>query len=179
MNEEIMKLSRILAWSAAIPVLAIALADSRAQTSVKAKPEPSTQMIKHHAKGTFEVTLKPLLLADTGAGDKLARMSLDKQFSGDLVGTGKGEMLSARTDVKGSAGYVAIENVVGTLAGRKGSFVLQHSGTMDRGKMQATIVVVPDSGTDGLTGIAGTFRIEIKEDKHFYDFEYTLPDSGG
>ncbi len=132
-------------------------------------------MTAHHAKGTFEVSMQPLPLADADAGDKLARMSLDKRFAGDLVGTGKGEMLSAGTVTKGSAGYVAIEKVVGTLDGRKGSFVFQHSATMDRGTPQLTIVVVPDSGTEGLAGIKGTFRLEIKDGKHFYDFEYTLP----
>jgi hypothetical protein len=102
-------------------------------------------------------------------------MSFNKRFAGDLVGTSRGEMLSAQTDVKGSAGYVAIEKVVGTLAGHKGSFVFQHSGIMDHGKLQSTIVVVPDSGTEELAGIAGNFRIDIKDGKHFYEFEYTLP----
>jgi hypothetical protein len=132
-------------------------------------------MTNHHAKGTFEVTLKSVALADAEAGEKLGRMSINKQFAGDLVGTSTGEMLSARTDVKGSAGYVAIERVVGTLDGRKGSFVLQHSAVMDHGNPQSTIVVVPDSGTEELAGITGSFRIDIKEGKHFYEFDYTLP----
>jgi hypothetical protein len=129
----------------------------------------------HHAKGTFEVSLKPVPLADAGADGKLARMSIDKKFTGDLVGTSTGEMLSAGTDIKGSAGYVAIERVIGELPGRKGAFVLQHSGSMDRGVPQLSVTVVPDSGTDGLAGIKGTLQIEIKEGKHFYDFEYSLP----
>jgi hypothetical protein len=168
-----MKLSGILTLTTAVAVMAIGCMDTRAQSS--ASPPPSNHMTSHHAKGTFEVTMKPLTLGDAGASDKFARMSLDKQFAGDLVGTGKGEMLSAQTDVKGSAGYVAIEKVVGTLEGHKGTFVFQHSGTMNRGVPQLTITVVPDSGTEGLIGIAGTFRIEIKDSKHFYDFEYTLP----
>jgi hypothetical protein len=102
-------------------------------------------------------------------------MSFNKQFAGDLVGTSKGEMLSAVTDVKGSAGYVAIERVLATLAGHKGSFVFQHSAVMDHGNPQSTIVVVPDSGTEELAGITGNFRIDIKDGKHFYEFDYTLP----
>lgn len=132
-------------------------------------------MTTHHAKGTFEVTLKPMEAADSAADGKLGRMSIDKKFAGDLVGTSKGEMLSAQTDTKGSAGYVAIEKVSGELEGRKGTFVLQHSATMDRGQPQLSVVVVPDSGTEGFVGIKGTLQIEIKDGKHFYDFEYSLP----
>jgi hypothetical protein len=132
-------------------------------------------MTTRHAKGTFEVTLKPLELADSGADGKLARMSIDKKFAGDLVGTSKGEMLSARTDTNGSAGYVAIEKVAGELDGRKGTFVLQHSGTMDRGSSGLSVTVVPNSGTEGFAGIKGTLQIDIKEGKHFYDFDYSLP----
>jgi hypothetical protein len=103
-------------------------------------------------------------------------MSVDKQFRGDLEGTSKGEMLTARTSVKGSAGYVAIERVSGSLKGRKGSFVLQHSGTMTRGTPQLSILVVPDSGTGELAGIAGKLMINIDGGKHYYDIEYTLPE---
>ena len=131
------------------------------------------------ARGTFEVTLTPQgenpnQSAKT-EGTSLGRMSLDKRFDGDLVGTGKGQMLTAMTDVAGSAGYVAIERVTGTLHGRTGSFVLQHTGTMNRGAPQLAITVVPDSGTGELTGIVGTFGIDIVDGKHFYHFEYTLP----
>ena len=122
------------------------------------------------------MTLKPVPLADSGADGKLGRMSIDKKFAGDLTGTSKGEMLSAQTDTKGSAGYVAIEKVVGELSGRKGTFVFQHSGTLDRGQSQLAVVVVPDSGTEGFVGIKGTMQIDIKEGKHFYDFEYSIPD---
>jgi uncharacterized protein DUF3224 len=97
------------------------------------------------------------------------------RFAGDLVGTSKGEMLSAQTETKGSAGYVAVEKVVGELDGRKSTFVLQHSGTMDHGQSQLSVVVVPDSGTEGFAGIRGTLQIDIKDGKHFYDFEYSLP----
>jgi hypothetical protein len=133
-------------------------------------------MTTHHAKGTFEVTLKPVELADSGADGKLGRMSIDKKFAGDLVGTSKGEMLSAQTDTKGSAGYVAIEKVVGELGGRKGTFIFQHSGTMDRGQSHLSVAVVPDSGTEVLAGIKGTMQIDIKDGKHLYDFEYSLPE---
>ena len=128
-----------------------------------------------HAKGTFEVKLAPQTLSDSGAGPLLGRLSLDKQFHGDLTGTGRGEMLSAMTEVKNSAGYVAIERVTGTLHGKSGSFVLQHSGTMTRGAQHLVITVVPDSGTGALAGIAGTMTITITDGKHFYDFSYTLP----
>ena len=101
-------------------------------------------------------------------------MSIDKQFHGDLEGAGKGEMLSAGTVVKGSAGYVAIERVTGKLQGRSGSFVLQHTGTMTRGVPQLSVTVVPDSGTGELTGIAGKLNIIIADGKHSFDFEYTL-----
>jgi hypothetical protein len=128
-----------------------------------------------HASGTFEVSLKPQSPPDELASVSLGRMSLDKQFAGDLVAIGKGEMLTAVTQTKGSAGYVAIERVTGTLHGRKGSFVFQHSGTMDRGVQQLSITVVPDSGTDELAGITGRFTLNIVDGKHFYEFEYSLP----
>jgi hypothetical protein len=129
---------------------------------------------KMQAKGTFEVQVKPLAHEDSSADAMLGRMSLDKQFQGDLQGIGKGQMLTAGTAVKDSAGYVAIERVSGTLNGRKGSFTLQHSGTMTHGEFQLNISVVPDSGTEELTGISGRFMITITEGKHFYDFEYSL-----
>src|SRR5262249_28072353 len=121
--------------------------------------------------GPFEVKLAP---QPTDAA--LGRMSLDKQFHGDLEATSKGEMLAASTAVKGSAGYVAIERVSGTLHGRRGTFVLQHSGTMTRGAGVLTITVVPDSGTDELAGLAGTMAIDIADGRHAYTFDYTLGD---
>ena len=130
-------------------------------------------MMTIHATGSFEVKLLPQSLADAESG--LGRMSIDKVFSGDLQGTSKGEMLSALTAVKGSASYVAIERVTGTLQGRSGSFMLQHLGTMTRGTPTLTVLVVPDSGTEGLTGIAGSLSINITDGKHFYTLDYTLP----
>jgi hypothetical protein len=123
-----------------------------------------------HARGTFEVKLHPQAPEDPAIG----RMRIEKEFHGDLEATSKGQMLAASTDVKGSAGYVAIERVVGTLQGRSGGFVLQHSGTMTRGEPQLTITVVPDSGTGDLAGLAGKMAITIADGKHSYEFEYRL-----
>lgn len=101
-------------------------------------------------------------------------MSIDKKFTGDLEATSQGEMLSAGGAVKGSAGYVAIEQVTGTLHGREGSFILQHGATMNRGAPSLSITVVPDSGTAALTGIAGTMQIIIENKHHAYTFDYSL-----
>jgi hypothetical protein len=128
-----------------------------------------------HASGTFDVKLNSQSSEEDADGTGLGRLSIDKQFHGDLEATSKGEMLSAGTSVKGSAGYVAIERVRGTLQGRTGTFILQHSGTMTRGAPQLTITVVPDSGTGGLEEISGTMTINIVNGKHFYEFDYTLP----
>ena len=127
------------------------------------------------AAGTFDVKLQPLKQEPPAEEAGLARLALDKQFHGDLTATSKGEMMAVRTAVKDSAGYVAIERVTGTLAGRSGSFVLQHTGTAARGALQLTVTVVPDSGTDGLTGISGSMTIVVAEGKHSYAFEYSLP----
>lgn len=128
------------------------------------------------ARGSFKVDIKPQADADEAAGVSLGRMSLQKTYEGDLVGTARGTMLSALTPVKGSAGYVAIERVSGTLHGRAGSFVLQHTGTMDKGAQQLSITIVPDSGTDALVGITGVFRLRIEGGEHFYELEYSLPE---
>ncbi len=125
------------------------------------------------ASGTFKVKLAPQQRDETVGDPSIARFSLDKQFHGDLEATSKGEMLAAGTAVKGSAGYVAIERVIGTLHGRNGSFALQHTGIMTRGTPQLTITVVPDSGTEELVGLAGTMTIDVVEGTHSYNFEYT------
>jgi hypothetical protein len=122
------------------------------------------------ARGTFEVKLAP----ETPAGEVPGRMSIDKTFQGDLEGTSKGAMLAAMGAIKGSAGYVAMEKVTGSLAGHAGSFVLQHSGTMNRGVPELSVTVVPDSGTDELTGLSGRLNIIIESGKHSYEFEYAL-----
>lgn len=128
------------------------------------------------ARGSFNVRLGPLPTYDTTEASTLGRMSIDKEFQGDLTATSLGEMLSARTAIADSAGYVAIERVSGTLHGRSGSFILQHSSTMARGEPHQMIAVVPDSGTDQLTGLAGTMLIIIADGQHTYQFTYTLPD---
>jgi Protein of unknown function (DUF3224) len=125
------------------------------------------------ASGTFEVQMNPQGLEDKSEGVTLGRMSLDKKFSGDLDGTSKGEMLTALTPVKGSAGYVAIERVTGTMQGRRGSFVLQHSGIMTCGRRNSRSPV-PDSDTGELAGIAGEMKIIIAGGKHSHEFDYTL-----
>jgi Protein of unknown function (DUF3224) len=133
-------------------------------------------VVTSHASGTFEVKLTPQAVED-GADAGLGRMTIDKQFHGDLEGTSKGRMISAMGSVKGSAGYVAMERVTGTLKGRQGSFVLQHSGTMNRGTAKLSVTAVPDSGTGQLEGLAGTLTIKIDAGKHSYEFEYTLPET--
>jgi len=130
------------------------------------------------ATGTFDVKVNPLQTHDTTPGSMLGRLSIDKQFHGDLDATSTGEMLSAGTSVKNSAGYVAIERVSGTLGGRRGTFVLQHSGTMNRGVPHLAVTVVPDSGTEQLTGLTGSLVIIIAPDgKHSYEFDYALPET--
>lgn len=125
--------------------------------------------------GTFEVSLTPLDCYAQGENEiNLGRMSIDKKFTGELSASSKGEMLSAMTPVKGSAGYVAIEQVSGTLSGRKGSFVLQHFGTMNRGNNRLILEVVPDSGTGELSDLTGKMTINIEGGKHYYEFEYEL-----
>jgi hypothetical protein len=131
-----------------------------------------------NASGTFDVKLTPQKPDNTEAESaNLGRMSIDKKFSGDLEATSKGEMLSAMTEVKGSAGYVAVERVRGTLQGRHGTFVLQHSGTMTRGIPELSVTVVPDSGTGKLAGLAGRMTIRIDGGKHFYEFDYAFAES--
>jgi hypothetical protein len=125
-----------------------------------------------HARGSFDVSLVPQA-EDSSEGASLGRRSIDKQFHGDLEGTSKGEMLSAGTPA-GSAVYVAIERVKGTLHGRSGTFALVHHGTMTRDMQELTISVVPDSGTGELAGLSGTMSISIADAAHSYDFEYQL-----
>jgi hypothetical protein len=126
------------------------------------------------AKGDFDVKVIPLTTDELSGASTLARLAIDKQFTGDLIGVSSGEMLSAGTPVKGSAGYVAIERVTGTLHGRTGTFVLQHSGTMTRGSPELIVSVVPDSGSGELTGLTGTMRIIIDGKRHSYEFDYAL-----
>jgi len=126
------------------------------------------------AKGTFEVTMSAEPPYDVADGVSLGRVGLDKRFAGPLEATSTGQMIAARTGTQGSAGYVAIERVTGTLEGRRGTFVLQHSGIMNRGARSLSVSVVPDSGTGELVGLSGQMDIEITEGKHFYEFDYAL-----
>ncbi len=128
-----------------------------------------------HARGTFEVQLTPMPADGYTDAATLGRMTIDKQFTGDLVGTGQGQMLTGMGQVKGSAAYSAIERFTGTVAGRRGSFVMQHTGVVARGAQSLVITVVPDSGTDELAGIAGILVITVTGKQHGYDLEYTLP----
>ncbi|MFJ3046445.1 DUF3224 domain-containing protein [Herbaspirillum chlorophenolicum] len=132
-------------------------------------------MTSTQANGPFEVKLSPEPLSGVAEGTGLGRMSLNKKFDGDLVAASQGEMLSFRSSEPGSAGYVAMETVTGTLHGRHGSFVLQHSSTMTRGVPEQSISVVPDSGTGDLAGLTGRMIIIIAEGQHSYKFDYTLP----
>ena len=163
-----------------------ALADSvyRARRPARATPRttslaPTTlqreNVVTTRATGTFEVKLTPHPADEASAETAVGRMAIDKRFHGELDGTSRGEMLAAGTGVKGSAGYVAIEKVTATLGGRRGSFVLQHSGTMTRGAPRLEITVVPDSGTEQLAGITGAMTIEVADGKHSYSFDYALP----
>jgi hypothetical protein len=131
----------------------------------------------HRAAGSFEVTATPQPPYDTADGISLGRMTIRKVFHGPLEATSVVEMLSAMTSVPGSAGYVAIERVVGTLDGLAGSFVLQHTGTMNRGQARLNVSIVPDSGTGALKSIEGTMRIDVVEGKHSYTLDYSLGQS--
>jgi hypothetical protein len=143
------------------------------QTIAKAGP------VSMHAEGTFEVKTSPLQADEAISGTAIGRYALDKQFHGDLEAASKGEMLGAGNPATGTAGYVAIEQVTGTLHGRAGSFALQHFGTMVDNKFELTVEVVPGSGTDALSGISGTMIIKIVSGKHTYQFDYELPSANG
>jgi len=139
----------------------------------KGGSKPTSKSVTH-ASGSFDVKMTPAADANGNFG----RMTASKQYHGDLDATAAGEMLTAMTDVKDSAGYVAVERITGTLHGKRGSFVLQHDGLMNRGAQHLTVAVVPDSATGELAGLLGTMTIVIAPDgKHFYEFDYTLPAS--
>lgn len=137
-------------------------------------PTPIRRMTAH-AEGTFQVETKPLAPYNTSAGAGVGRFSIDKQYHGDIEGTGEGEMLSSGNPASGSAGYVAIERVTATIRGKTGSFSLQHSGTMEKGALSLSISVVPGSGTGDFAGIAGTMNITVENGKHSYLFDFSLP----
>jgi hypothetical protein len=136
--------------------------------------------MSQRAQGPFDVKLdaQPTALTDDGEGAARGRMSIDKRYHGDLEAISKGEMLTAMTSTPGSAGYVAIEKVSGTLHGRKGTFALQHNATMTRGEPSLNVIVVPDSGTGELAGLSGAMKIDIAAGgKHSYVFDYRLEES--
>ena len=145
-----------------------------ASTMIRLQSTPKEAFTTMHAAGPFDVKITPQ--DDNSSDPLLNRMTLEKQYHGDLEATGKGQMLTAGTEVKGSGAYVAIEKVSGTLKGRSGSFVLQHFGTMAQNVPELIVVVVPDSGTGEFKGLTGKMTIHIAADgKHSYEFEYTLP----
>jgi len=148
---------------------ALALALLAPLSLAQQKETPMT----HHARGTFTVNVKPLT---PPPAEGLGRFSIDKEIHGDLEATTKGEMFSAGDPKQGAAGYVAIEVVTGTLAGKHGSFALQHTATMDKSGLKMTVIVVPGSGAGELKGIEGTFTIQIENGQHSYDLEYSLPE---
>jgi hypothetical protein len=170
---------RVRAALGAAGVLLLAPAASAPAREQAGAPQPTAasreKTVTARARGTFEVKLTPQPADDYADGAALGRMVIDKQFQGDLQATSKGQMLTGMSSVKGSAGYVAIERVSGALAGRRGTFVLQHSGIMARGAASLTVTVVPESGTDQLTGLTGTMTIDVAGGQHSYEFEYTLP----
>lgn len=131
--------------------------------------------MQHTIEGTFDVKIVPQVAQAAAAGEIIARMLLDKRFHGALDATSAGQMLATRSKIAGSAGYVAMELVQGTLAGRAGNFVLQHSGSMNRGAATLRLNVVADSGTDALIGLEGSMQIIIAEGTHSYKFDYSLP----
>lgn len=158
--------------------LAIVLGLTLAGLAISVRAEAGTseaiqKEVTMTARGTFDVKMTPQP-PDDGAGGGFDRLFGEKQFHGELDAVSKSQMLAARTAVEGSAGYVALELVTGKLNGKRGSFVLQHKGTMSKGVYNMNVTVIPDSGTDELVGIAGTMTIIIEGGKHAYNFEYTL-----
>ncbi len=160
---------RLLAISCC--VLVAFAAHAQAPSSKTQKREP---VMTRHAEGTFDVKTTPIAADGATMGTLIGRYSLVKQYHGDLEATAKGEMLGAGEPSSGNAGYVAIEQVTGTLNGHTGSFALQHIGTMERDGHKLSVMVVPGSGTGQLTGIGGTLTIIVANGKHSYTFEYTL-----
>jgi hypothetical protein len=134
--------------------------------------ETGKSMDARKAMGSFEVKLTPVGPADA----PIAGMTFDKVFHGDLEATSAGQMLAVRNAANGSAGYVAMERVTGTLAGRHGAFAMQQSGSMTKDGQSLSVSVVPGSGVEGLTGLSGTMEIIVHGGKHDYIFHYTLPD---
>ncbi len=140
--------------------------------ATSASAEAIKEPFMFHAAGEFDVSLKPVSAADEAP----MRMSIDKQFHGDLEATSVGQMMAGGNEANGARVYVALETVTGKLKGRSGSFILAHRGTMSANGQALSVIIVPDSGTDELKGIAGNLDIDIREGKHFYTMDYTLPE---
>jgi len=155
-------------------IICLTMAVNAQVKSVADKNGQNIKSMTKLAKGTFEVKVTPLAAEENVGDPTIGRLSLDKTFSGDLTGTGKGQMLGIGTEIKDSGGYVAAERINGSLDGKKGTFALQHTGTMQGGKYEMLITVVPDSGTGELAGITGKMKIIIENGKHFYEFEYSF-----
>lgn len=173
MKNKLRALSVVLLLLGVFTVVSLSARTLSRPSSVQAAQKET--VMTQHATGPFDVKLTPLDPAFKTEDNSLGRMSIGKQFHGVLEAVSKGEMLTAATAVKGSAGYVAIERVTGKLDGRTGSFTLQHTATMNRGTPTLVISVVPDSATGQLEGLTGTMTIIITNGKHSYDFAYTLP----
>jgi Protein of unknown function (DUF3224) len=162
----------LLLAALALNVCAQAGTSPNSETPTNRKESSS---MTQHATGTFDVKLLPLAADVHDGKSPIGRMSNDKVLHGDVEGTSQGQMLMLGTPVQGSAAYVSIEVISGTLHGRSGTFALQHNGIMTRGVGQLAVTVVPDSGTGELTGLSGTFNIRIEKGVHYYDLDYTLP----
>jgi Protein of unknown function (DUF3224) len=141
-------------------------------SSVNSEPKVEKGAVMH-ASGPFDVKIVP----QPGDDDSVGRLSIDKHYHGELDATGTGQMLTGGDYKSGSAGYVAMEKITGTLQGRRGSFIVQHSGTLTQGAQQLTITIVPGTGTGQLTGITGKMDVKINDGKHLYELDYTLPES--
>jgi hypothetical protein len=169
-----MKMPNLRHIAVVVACLSLTFILSLASQTTPQSPTPKEASMSHHATGPFDVKVTPQ--DDKSDDPLLGRMLLDKQYHGDLEAAGKGQMLTAGSSVRGSGAYVAIEKVTGTLEGRSGTFVLQHTGTMTQNAPELNIAVVPDSGTGQLAGIAGKMTIIIATGgKHSYNLEYTLP----
>jgi Protein of unknown function (DUF3224) len=168
-------IASVMLATTGISTPAASAAPASPQKTLSHSSRSGAKTMTHQSTGAFDVKMTPQPAESAAAGDTIGRMLLDKKYHGSLDATGKGQMLAMRTPVDGSAGYVAMELVVGKLDGRSGSFVLQHSGIMNRGAKSLTLSVVPDSGTGELTGLSGTMDIIITDGKHRYKFDYSLP----
>jgi len=168
--------SRRTAWIVAgLALMWGSLVEAQSRPAAPAAAEKGAA-VANHARGEFEVKLKPFAV-EAAPDPSFGHMAIDKQFHGDIEGSSKGEMMASNSP-QGSGSYVALERVTATLRGRSGSFVLVHQGSMTRGAdFKLNISVVPESGTGQLAGLSGQLTITITEGKHFYDFEYSLPDA--